>query len=199
MDKSIKKKRFIIRWTIILLMIFVLFFWAIWNAVLDDFFTWKRTLFFNYNSFNKAADGCYAEKLPNSAYDIEYYLGNRRFVRVSGCGYSLEEDEYEYAKTDAISRYYKLVADGKILDTTTYYSYDDDGTKKYLSEEIVEEYDIGEIKKLLGKNEELSQYYILVLHNTSDAPIIYFDGAFCNDKTGRIIEVSKTDRRGAVF
>lgn len=179
-------------WIIIFLCIFLLLFWAVWNAFLSSFVPRHRTSFGDYDSFRKKAEGSgLALQLPESAYDIKYYWGVDRFVKVAGYGTSLSDEDYENVKLETIKRY-KEAYEGHV--GVTLYLYSESVEKDWVQEEWLEKYNIEEAEELLLKDDKIEDYYILSYEYTDSDRITYFSCMLCNDSSKRIIEISCIDR-----
>ena len=178
-----------------MLLIGSLFFWAIWNAFLQDAVSWKKTWFKNYVSFYENVEsGYFAKELPQSACEIKYYWGNRNFVRVGGYGISLSDEEYILAKLEALQRYQQQFNKHDAISTEELFLGGDEADRKWLTEEHVAQYDIKEIKALILNEEEQSDYYVVASYVYNGGPINYYSCVFCNDKSRRIIEMTVTNR-----
>ncbi len=153
-----RKTKFFLRWSIILLLIALLFFWAIWNAFLVDFVPWKRTIFLNEDSFFEMVKGggYFAKELPSSAYNTKYYIGNRYFIRKTGYGTSVIENEYEQIKEDALQRYEYQYSMNSEISAQELYLYDEKEDVEWITEEYITNYDIKELEKLILKDEKIS-------------------------------------------
>lgn len=134
------------------------------------------------------------EELPSSAYDIKYYWGNRNFVRIGGYGVCLSSDEYEQTKEEAIQRYQYQYNLSNVLPDEKLYVYDGEQDIKWVTEEYMVFCDIEELELLILAEEQITDYYVLASYNFCGDPINYWDCVLCNDKTGRMIEITKTDR-----
>ena len=191
-----KKTKLFLRWGVIFLLIALLFFWAIWNAFLVDFVPWKRTLFFNEESFFEMSKGgsFFSKELPSTAYDTEYYIGNRYFVRINGYGTSVSEMEYEQFKEEMLQRYRYQYDELGEMPTQYIYLYDDNETIKWITTDYTTKYDINELEELILADEKMGDYYILTSYEYNGGPINYYNWVLCNDVNCRIIEISKTDR-----
>ena len=190
-----KKNKFFLRWSIILLCIVSIFFWAIWMAFLQDVVPWKKNLFINYNSFYEKVDnGYFLEELPQSACDIKYYWGNRNFVKVGGYGICLSDDEYKDVKEEAVQRYQYQYSMHSAVSEEKLYLYDEQQDAKWITEEYITIYDIEEMKTLILKDEEADDYYVIASYDYGGGPIHYYSCVLCNDKSNRMIEIAKTDR-----
>ena len=179
-------------WIIILLCIFLLFFWAVWNAFLSSFIPRHRTSFENYESFRKKAEESgLTLQLPESACDIKYYWGVDWFVTVAGYGASLSDEDYEDIKQQTIISYQENFK--RFSGVTLYYS--ETGEKNELQKAWLEDYNIEETERLFLENEEIEDYYILAYaYNDSRDSVTYFNSMLCNDSSKRIVEISCIDR-----
>ncbi len=177
---------------IFLLLVHALFTWAVWQAFLSSFVPRQRTLFWDYDSFrNKAKNSGLALQLPESAHRTKYYWGVNWFVTVSGYGTALSDEDYEDIKSEAIKRYQEAY-DGH--SGVNLYLYSESVEKAWVQEDWLEQYNIEETKKLLGKDDKISNYYVLSYEYTDSDHITYFTCMLCNDSSKRIIEVSCIDR-----
>lgn len=161
-----KRRKLFLRWGIILLCINLLFFWAVWMAFLQNIVTWTFTLFPNYDSFyEKVNNGYFVEELPQSAYDIKYYWGNRNFVRVGGYGVCLSDDEYSRAKEEAVQRYQYQYSIRKALSAEATYLCDEKQDIMWITEAYIKANDIKELKTLMLNDAEMNDYYLIASYD----------------------------------
>ena len=164
-------------------------------AFLQDVVSWRWTYFSNYESFYNMVNSSYQpEKLSSSAYDTKFYWGNKAFVRIGGYGACLPSDEYEQAKEEAIQRYQYQFSLWDKLSSEERYLYDEEQDINWVTEEYLIFYDIEEMESLILSKEQVTDYYVIASHAYSGGPIDYYDWVLCNDMSGRIIEITKTDR-----
>lgn len=80
------------------------------------------------------------------------------------------------------------------LSTEELYLYDEGQDAKWVTEEYVTFYDIEELESLIWAGEQVTDYYVIASYVYCGGPINYYDCVLCNDKSGRMIEITKTDR-----
>lgn len=192
-EKDNHKKRKISLFTILFLfLVLALFFWMIWSAFLSSFVPRHRTSFGNYDTFRKKAENSgLALQLPESACDTKYYWGVDWFVTVAGYDTSLSDEDYEDEKLETISQYQEAYERHA---GTALYLYSESDAKEWIQEEWLEKYNIEETEELLCEDDDIGDYYILAYRYTDSGSITYFNCMLCNDSSGRIVEVSCTDR-----
>lgn len=196
-EKEDPKKRKVSLFTkIFFLLVFALFFWAVWNAFLSSFVPRHRTSFGNYDNFRgKAENSELPLELPETAFDTKYYWGIRWFVELAGYGISLSDEDYESMKLDTIKRYQEEY--GEQVGVTVYL-YSESDEKEWICEGWLEKYNIEGMEELLLKDDEIGDYYVLAFRYTDSDRITYFNSMLCNDSSKRIIEISCIDRNARV-
>lgn len=161
---------------------------------MSDYIPHHRTVYFGYDDFCKdKADYCLPESLPSSANGIRYYSGVRHFVSCAGYSMILSETEYNDYLDMSVERYRKNV--NKKVKNEENYTYDENRSPRFLDEDFILRYDMGEIKELIGKDDVIQDYRIIGLYRYYGGPVNYYSIIVASDKTHRVSELSVIDRR----
>ena len=186
-------------WRIVRTLIYALLFgisimllWSIWTVFLQHSIPRHRS--WNYKTVTEASSNDYIPKeIPATASEIKCYWGVRWFIKVNGYGATLPHMDYEKYKKDILQKY-KGRYDGFKDIRETLIVFGDDARQDYLHPDFFEEYDIGELKSLLTSDEKVEDYSIVALYDSYGGKVTYFECVICNDKTSRIIELSRMNR-----
>lgn len=134
-----------------------------------------------YMLFRATADNeVYLEKLPSTAYDVEYYVYEKFFLDKSGYRMKVSPEEYEQAKQTLYNKY-----NNEYITAT--YSYDGI-SKKMLSSEEMKNMHVEFLEELLTDDSSENQYYILTVDRCEPPRIDLFSGVICNDESCEIIQ-----------
>ena len=193
-DGCTDKKRNLlgVRLVIYILLFCTPFAWALWKAFFQDIVPRHKS--WNYQSVNEISNNDYIpQEVPSSSSVIKCYWGVRWFVKLNGYGVTLPPKDYEQYKKVVLQKY-KDQYEGFGTERDTLVAFGDDVKLDYLSSDFFEEHDIAELELLLLANEKIEDYSIVALFDAYGGKVTYFECVICNDKTSRIIELSRMNR-----
>ena len=134
-----------------------------------------------YMLFRATADNeVYLEKLPSTAYDVEYYVYEKFFLDKSGYRMNVSPEEYEQTKQTLYNKY-----NNEYITAT--YSYDGI-SKKMLSSEEMKNMHVDFLEELITKDSNVNHYYILTSIKCESSKMDTFSGVICNDESCEIIQ-----------